>query len=192
MRGEIPPELGSLANLQALHLDSNRLSGEIPPDLGNLANLQVLSLRGNQLSAETPPELGDLASLVWLDLSSNQLTGSLPSSLAQLTALEDFAFGDNAGLCASTDAAFQRWLTAIPNNRLPSAGVTPLGPNCGTAGANDYDTDNDGLIEVANLAQLNAVRWGLGGDGAPASNTASTPPTTLRFGISALRASTRS
>ena len=29
----------------------------------------------------------------------------------------------------------------------------------------DYDRDDDGLIEVANLAQLNAIRWDLDGDG---------------------------
>ena len=31
--------------------------------------------------------------------------------------------------------------------------------------AGDYDTDNDGLIEVSNLTQLNAIRWDLDGDG---------------------------
>ena len=30
----------------------------------------------------------------------------------------------------------------------------------------DYDDDNDGLIEISNLAQLNAIRWDLDGDGA--------------------------
>ena len=30
----------------------------------------------------------------------------------------------------------------------------------------DYDRDNNGLIEVSNLEQLNAIRWDLGGDGA--------------------------
>ena len=30
----------------------------------------------------------------------------------------------------------------------------------------DYDSDDDGLIEVATEAQLNAIRWDLGGDGA--------------------------
>ena len=30
----------------------------------------------------------------------------------------------------------------------------------------DYDTDDDGLIEISNLAQINAVRWNLDGDGA--------------------------
>lgn len=31
----------------------------------------------------------------------------------------------------------------------------------------DYDTDDDGLIEIRNLAQLDAVRWDLNGDGQP-------------------------
>ena len=34
----------------------------------------------------------------------------------------------------------------------------------------DYDTDDDGLIDVSNLRQLNAIRWDLDGDGA-SSNT---------------------
>ena len=33
----------------------------------------------------------------------------------------------------------------------------------------DYDTDEDGYIEIANLAQLNAIRQDLGGNGHPAS-----------------------
>ena len=34
-----------------------------------------------------------------------------------------------------------------------------------TAGSRDYDADNDGLIEVAKLAQLDALRYDLNGDG---------------------------
>ena len=37
----------------------------------------------------------------------------------------------------------------------------------------DYDADADGLIEIANLARLNAVRWDLDGDGT-ATSTATT------------------
>ncbi len=37
----------------------------------------------------------------------------------------------------------------------------------------DYDADDDGLIEVASAAQLNAIRWDLDGDGSPASANAS-------------------
>ena len=34
-----------------------------------------------------------------------------------------------------------------------------------SAGTGDYDVDNDGLIEVSSLAQLNAMRWDLDGNG---------------------------
>ncbi len=39
---------------------------------------------------------------------------------------------------------------------------------------NDYDADGDGLIEITRLAQLDAVRWDLDGDGAPAPGATST------------------
>ena len=40
------------------------------------------------------------------------------------------------------------------------------------AAAVDYDLDDDGLIEVGSLTKLNAIRWDLDGDGAPASASA--------------------
>ena len=48
-----------------------------------------------------------------------------------------------------------------------SVTVGPLrsGP-CPAAAGGDYDIDDDGLIEICNLAQLNAIRWDLNGDGA--------------------------
>ena len=36
----------------------------------------------------------------------------------------------------------------------------------------DYDADGDGLVEIATLEQLNAVRWDLDGDGSPSSGRA--------------------
>ena len=38
-----------------------------------------------------------------------------------------------------------------------------------TSPGKDYDADDDGLIEITNLAQLNAVRWDLDGNGSVAS-----------------------
>ena len=35
----------------------------------------------------------------------------------------------------------------------------------------DYDVDDDGLIDVSNLTQLNAIRWDLNGDGQPDKET---------------------
>ena len=81
LSGEIPPELGSLANLTVLALPYNQLSGPIPPELGNLANLTTLSLGENQLSGEIPPELGSLANLTRLGLSGNHLSGCIPEGL---------------------------------------------------------------------------------------------------------------
>ena len=57
LSGEIPPVLGSLADLEFLVLASNELSGEIPSELGNLTNLEVLNLRNEDLSGCVPGAL---------------------------------------------------------------------------------------------------------------------------------------
>ena len=86
--GQIPPELGKLAELRTLALEANELDGHIPPELGGLANLRELRLSGNYLSGSIPPELGNLANLETLDLSDNGLTGSIPPELGSLANLE--------------------------------------------------------------------------------------------------------
>ena len=53
---------------------------------------------------------------------------------------------------------------AISTLVIIAAGVIFSG-NATAQGATDYDVDDDGLIEVASLAQLNAIRWDLNGDG---------------------------
>ena len=64
-------------------------------------------------------------------------------------------------------------VVATPTRRLPT--LTPTRrpvqePTSSPTGkietGRDYDADNDGLIEVSNAAQLNAMRWDLDGDGA--------------------------
>ena len=95
LSGEIPPELGNLANLTWLFLDGNELSGEIPPELGNLASLTVLWLGENQLSGEIPPELGNLANLTDLWLARNQLSGEIPPELGNLANLPDLYLSGN-------------------------------------------------------------------------------------------------
>ena len=90
LSGEIPPELGNLANLEDLALRRNQLSGEIPPELGNLANLRTLYLDGDQLSGEIPPELGNLVSLEYLELGGDQLSGEIPPELGNLASLKRY------------------------------------------------------------------------------------------------------
>ena len=95
LSGQIPLELGNLANLEQLALQSNQLSGEIPPELGSLSNLESLVLGGNQLSGEIPPELGNLANLEQLALQSNQLSGEIPPELGSLGNLESLVLEGN-------------------------------------------------------------------------------------------------
>ncbi len=95
LSGEIPPELGNLANLTELFLYENQLSGEIPLELGNLANLDDLILSNNQLSGEIPLELGNLANLDDLILSNNQLSGEIPPELGNLANLESLGLRGN-------------------------------------------------------------------------------------------------
>ena len=95
LTGEVPTELGSLANLQELYLDDNQLTGEIPAELGGLANLQRLSLWENQLTGEIPTELSSLANLQVLSLSQNRLTGSIPTELGGLANLQRLSLWEN-------------------------------------------------------------------------------------------------
>ena len=87
LTGEIPVELGNLANLKELYLWGNRLSGAIPAELGNLSNLGELNLYSNRLSGAIPAELGNLSNLQELWLSQNQLTGEIPAGLGSLANL---------------------------------------------------------------------------------------------------------
>ena len=102
--GELPAELGQLANLKRLllHRDfwhgvwySNPIRGEIPLELGQLTNLEELSLISNKLSGEIPAELGQLPNLKELLLANNDLRGNIPAELGQLTNLKRLLLARN-------------------------------------------------------------------------------------------------
>ena len=95
MTGTVPPQLGTLTNLQQLHLNDNQLTGPIPPELAALTYLHHLDLSNNALTGPIPPELGTLAKLRWLYLGSNQLTGPIPPQLGALQGLQVLSLNNN-------------------------------------------------------------------------------------------------
>lgn len=127
--GEIPAELGNLANLQILFLPGNQLTGEIPPELGNLDNLAFLELRDNQLTGKIPTQLGKAANLTFLYLSNNRLTGGLPSELGNLANLRFLYVSDNqlsGELPASLGNLSNLTGLDIRNSQLSGCVPTPL------------------------------------------------------------------
>ena len=87
LSGEIPPEIGTLTDLEVIKLKYNELTGPIPPEIGNLTNLVKLELDFNNLSGPLPAELWTLDSLTQLRLQKNQFTGSIPPEIGNLTQL---------------------------------------------------------------------------------------------------------
>ena len=63
------------------------------------------------MNGTIPPELGNLSRVNWLNLEQNHLAGKLPDSLTELSALREFRFGENTGLCAPP--ALQSWLEQL-------------------------------------------------------------------------------
>ena len=130
MSGEIPAELGSLANLEWLGLDNNRLTGEIPAELGSLAKLEGLWLGTNRLGGEVPAELGRLSSLRRLDLSANRLSGEIPAGLSNLSNLRRLNLSSNQLIgeipTELGNLTYLQWL-ALSNNRLTGSIPAEIG-----------------------------------------------------------------
>lgn len=81
--GNILNRFHAFSSIQVLELGNNRdISGTIPPQLGSLTQLERLHLHDLQLSGTVPPELARLSgSLTRLYLRENAITGTLPSGL---------------------------------------------------------------------------------------------------------------
>jgi internalin A len=149
----LPPEIGSLYELQELYLHENQLT-TLPPEIGSLTELMELHLDRNQLTT-LPPEIGSLTKLMELDLSENLLT-TLPPEIGSLVKLQRLNLRGNklsllspriGTLTELKDLDLSRnRLTALP---LETGSLTVL---------RRLDLDNNQLIalppEIGSLARL--------------------------------------
>ena len=129
LSGPIPLELGILGKLRGLALNENALLGSIPARLGDLANLQRLDLRYNRLTGPLPPALANIETLLLLRVSNNLLTGSVARVFLQ-SALREFHFRENAGLCAPGKMEFIAWAEAILERQTGPSYPPYEGPFC--------------------------------------------------------------
>jgi len=121
LNGTIPAQLGDLTNLFFLFLDHNQLRGSIPPQLGNLVHLADIQLSYNNLSGPIPAELSSLTELTQLDLQFNRLKGEIPAELGNLTELHYLVLNDNnlsGPLPSEIGNIVGIWQLHLANNRL--------------------------------------------------------------------------
>ena len=119
LEGQIPAEVGNLANLEHLDLAGNLLTGSIPEELGEInrlrhinlgqnllegtipfealarTSLETLILHENQLFGSLPTQIGKLGRLAHLDLHANAISGSIPAQLGSLRSLRFLNLGAN-------------------------------------------------------------------------------------------------
>ena len=160
LTGPIPPELGDLHKLKTLRLDQNQLTGPIPSELGKLSQLSGLNLSHNELSGEIPVWLGDLSNLQYLDLGWNQLTGDIPAELSGLDKLQRLRLDLNP----LSSGKIPVWLSGLSNlqtlslRSIQSTGAIP--PEIGDLGKlHKLDLAGNQLTgpipsELGNLSQL--------------------------------------
>lgn len=71
--GTLPPEWGTLHQLNTLTLDANYIEGPLPSNWSGMQAVEYIGLQSNRLSGPLPSSWGALASLQLLDLGSNKL-----------------------------------------------------------------------------------------------------------------------
>ena len=167
LTGEIPPELGQLANLTNLQLDGNQLTGEIPPELARLTNLTSLQLNGNQLTGKLPRGLRRRRlTLLALDPSISDLSPELQRLVAQSAARPDGGDGDEiAAMIAAGESKtveFKSTLrvnlhTGKPDEKMRDAVLKNIAAFLNTDGGtliigvddngNPLGLDNDGFLD---------------------------------------------
>ncbi|XP_060177252.1 probable disease resistance protein At4g27220 [Lycium barbarum] len=111
----LPPSLGFLRNLRAMHLYSCSL--EDVSVIGELVNLEILSFRGSDIKV-LPAQIGKLKKLRLLDMSGcGDLREIAPNVISSLVRLEELYMGCNFGF---------RWAVVEEGKERSNASVGEL------------------------------------------------------------------
>ena len=143
---------------------TNETRNRPPAPVGTLAHV-MLPVGGGAAAVDAAAafrdEEGD--TLIWAAVSSSPEVAAVSVSGSVLT-VTPLAAGETTVTVTATDAGGSGGTAA------QSFRVTVAEEDVGV----DYDADDDGLIEIVTLAQLDAVRQDLDGDGVPAGAAAGT------------------
>ncbi len=111
-----------------------------------------------------------------VEWNSTSSTDWSSTSSATISSGNTVTHSITSGLTANTRYYVRVIATASAagvDNSAPSTVVDAKTHATGVNATVDYDADNDGLIEITTLAQLNAIRWDLDGDGVASTGNAS-------------------
>jgi hypothetical protein len=116
---KIPPQIGSLTELEELDAYNNDSLQSLPAEIGLLSKLQILNVQRNALRS-LPSSIGNCTLLTSLYIFGNQIT-SLPQNIGRLTRLSHIEAQDNL-LTALPDSIVNLTATGfwvhIANNHL--------------------------------------------------------------------------
>ncbi|MCO5572920.1 hypothetical protein L7F22_026681 [Adiantum nelumboides] len=121
LTGPIPQVLGNCMKMRQLWLEDNCLHGSIPETLGKLSMLTMLSLANNSLEGPFPIAIINCASLRFLSLSGNMLSGNIPADLGSLQNLNVLLLADNqfsGSVPLESQFLEQLWVFDLSNNKL--------------------------------------------------------------------------
>nr|GLL30762.1 probable leucine-rich repeat receptor-like protein kinase At1g35710 [Ipomoea trifida] len=127
-RGNIPPQIGNLTELQ--HLDLSGIifiSGVIPHQIGNLRELQYLDLNNNDMSGAIPHQLGNLRKVWFLDFGNNLMldASDWSSKVKSFPMLRHFSFSGGELISFPDFILCSRNLTYLDLSAIYMSGSIP-------------------------------------------------------------------
>ncbi|VAH39526.1 unnamed protein product [Triticum turgidum subsp. durum] len=88
LSGEIPLQIGGLANLGPLNISNNQLSGQIPSTLVQCVHLDSLHMERNNFHGRIPQSFMNLRGAIVMDLSQNNLSGEIPDFFESFSSMK--------------------------------------------------------------------------------------------------------